>query len=876
MHRVFSGVVYLVGVIAILNGSLAWADTYFIRMSGNDGNNGTSPATAFATPEKIGEIVEAGDTVYFGAGVYSHKIEPKNSGTLANPIRFIADTDGSKTGDAGVVKLEMSGSPIFSIKDISYIVVEGFTIMKGQGPFYLDKASSIVIRDCSMWDSEKHGIEIKESSDVLIENCSIGHSREEGIWAEKSASLQIIGCEIKENKKKGIKIKKAGSSAIIDRCVLYKNGNHGLSVEENATVTVTNTLADQNNKDGFHTHKNCVLKIWNCTSVRNNDKGIKVHDGGTIEIVNTIVYGNKKEGVYIDSKKKKKKNKVNLTLHHNLSFGNMKGNWKGVSAGSTDLSVDPKFTSFTSYKLASDSPAINAGTSASAFTDHDLMKLSRPGGAGWDMGCHEGDGGQPAIYLFTDISVESGFGVNVGTGANGIQWGDLDNDGDLDAILTGTSAALLWNNPVAESFDAVAMGNMPRQGVMADFDNDGDLDYWHSSLVLWENLGIYGMSKRGTLGLFSPYNTESVAAIDIDADGRLDLVMPSQDGNWIGRNSDPGSESTTRIEFAESNDPADGLHVSGGYGNGDFCSTADVNNDGYLDLFYHYGDGELFLSNGDGTYTHLSTAIQAYINNNEKFGSAFGDYDNDGDMDLWVSRHTSGQPGYLWRNNGDSTFTEIASAAGLDDTGYQRGCSWGDYDNDGDLDLAIAREGQGVIVYSNDGDGTFTESFDFPTVSGATTDVCFVDINNDGNLDLSVTRENGSAAVLRNDIGSLDYLMVRFVGKRKVNGAGVGVRFELWDASDTTMIARREPGTARGYGGQEPLWAHFGGVAPSTTYTLRVYTPGTTTPTRVELRPDSVSTVFSGGVRSKFITVEEDTTRVRVVNWREIGSEHNR
>jgi len=478
--------------------------------------------------------------------------------------------------------------------------------------------------------------------------------------------------------------------------------------------------------------------------------------------------------------------------------------------------------------------------------------------------------------LFTDISVTSGFNVSLGSGANGIHWADMDNDGDLDPILTGSSAKLLWNTASSETFSPRSIGNMSRQGAIGDMDNDGDLDFWHRNLDLWENVGLGAMIDRGSLGFISPYNTENVALIDVNTDGRLDVVMASQDGNWIALNSDPGEDETTRIVLSESKNTSDGMHVSGAYGNGDFSSTADFNNDGHLDMFYHYGDGELFLSDGDGTFTHQSTAIQIVTGNSDKMGSAAGDFDNDGDMDLFVSRYDSGQPGYLWRNDGNAVFTNIPSSAGIADTGNQRGCAWGDYDNDGNLDLAIARQGQGLVVYKNNGDGTFTKSTDFPSVTGATTDVCFVDFNNDGNLDLSITREGESAVILRNDAESTDYLMMRYQGTSQVNGAGIGVRMELWDSSDTTFVARREIGLARGYGGQEPLWLHFGGVTPSNTYTLRVYEPGSINPRRVTVTPATASTSFTNQSISQFLTVTEGNSRVRVVQWKEVGAEGNR
>ncbi|MFK7882906.1 MAG: FG-GAP-like repeat-containing protein [Phycisphaerales bacterium] len=473
-----------------------------------------------------------------------------------------------------------------------------------------------------------------------------------------------------------------------------------------------------------------------------------------------------------------------------------------------------------------------------------------------------------------NVSSSTDFDVSTGSGANGLIWADFDNDGDQDAIITGSAAKLLWNATDTETFSDVSLGNMPRQGAAADFDNDGDIDFWHRDMEFWENLGLGALTNRGAVGATGLSNTEPVAAIDVDIDGRLDFVMPAENGNWIGYNTDPGEDETTRVEFTSTTDSDDGLHVVGAYGNGDFVSTADVNNDGYLDMFYHYGDGWLFLSNGDGTFTTNSTAISVLTGNNDKTGSAWGDYDNDGDMDLWMSRYDSGQTGYLWRNDGNNVFTDVTGSAGLADTDNQRGCAWGDYDNDGDLDLAIAREGQGLRVYENQGDGSFAISTQVPSISGSTADVCFVDFDNDGDLDISVSRTSDSAALLRNDTNTTNHLHVRVASTGSVNGSGVGTRLELWNEANNEFIARREIGLARGYGGTEPLWAHFGGVTASTTYSLRVYYPGSTNPKVLSVQPGNVSTSFGSRSVSQLLTLDGVGTpeRRRMVRWREVSS----
>src|SRR6185369_9103689 len=85
---------------------------------------------------------------------------------------------------------------------------------------------------------------------------------------------------------------------------------------------------------------------------------------------------------------------------------------------------------------------------------------------------------------------------------------------------------------------------------------------------------------------------------------------------------------------------------------------------------------------------------------------AWGDYDNDGHLDLFVAN--LGQNNFLYHNNGDGTFTKITTGNIVTDVGWSLGCAWGDYDNDGYLDLYVASSG-GKLFYHNNGDGTFSK-----------------------------------------------------------------------------------------------------------------------------------------------------------------------
>ncbi|MDP6560485.1 MAG: VCBS repeat-containing protein, partial [Candidatus Binatia bacterium] len=89
-------------------------------------------------------------------------------------------------------------------------------------------------------------------------------------------------------------------------------------------------------------------------------------------------------------------------------------------------------------------------------------------------------------------------------------------------------------------------------------------------------------------------------------------------------------------------------------------------------------------------------------NETKSYGVAWGDYDNDGDLDLYVANALN-QENLLYQNEGDGTFTEVGAITGVNDRPWGYGISWGDYDNDGDLDLYLANDGRANRLYQNNG-----------------------------------------------------------------------------------------------------------------------------------------------------------------------------
>jgi tetratricopeptide (TPR) repeat protein len=251
-----------------------------------------------------------------------------------------------------------------------------------------------------------------------------------------------------------------------------------------------------------------------------------------------------------------------------------------------------------------------------------------------------------------------------------------------------------------------------------------------------ENVGRF-VDVAPSVGLNVLRDAGGVIVDDFDNDGLLDVVVSSMnvcDPIRFFHNNGDGT-------FSDRTEQAGLLNQLGGLN----IIQADYNNDGCMDILVLRGGWEfaqrksLLRNNCDGTFTDVTDAsgLGAYLTSTQ--AAAWADIDNDGYLDLFIANENS--PALLFHNKGDGTFEEIGHAAGIDQTGFSKGVAAADYDGDGFTDFYVTNQIGVNWLYHNNGNKTFTEvgrqaGVQAPAYSFAT---WFFDYDNDGWPDLFVT-----------------------------------------------------------------------------------------------------------------------------------------
>jgi hypothetical protein len=326
----------------------------------------------------------------------------------------------------------------------------------------------------------------------------------------------------------------------------------------------------------------------------------------------------------------------------------------------------------------------------------------------------------------------------------------------------------------------------------------------------------------------------SMAAADYNKDGYTDLLYGAGSGVTFMKSDGTGT-GFTEVSTGE-------------YVFSQRSNFVDINQDGHLDAFvcHDVAPNVYYINDGSGNFTFYQGGLGDYTSGGH-YGSIWIDYDNDRDMDMFIAKcggETARRTNVMLTNNGDGTFTENANALGLADPMQTWSSSWADYDNDGDMDVFVGASSGSHKLMRNNGDGSFTDVTTGAGVSGAPTghENVSYDIDNDGYLDIlcngtilygkgdltfedadnaQINYKNGSLGDLNND-GFIDayfggniywnlttnnnWIKINTVGTAS-NIDGIGARVEIYTDSGVQI---RDVRSGEGFEYMSTLNTHFG------------------------------------------------------------------
>ncbi len=376
-------------------------------------------------------------------------------------------------------------------------------------------------------------------------------------------------------------------------------------------------------------------------------------------------------------------------------------------------------------------------------------------------------------------------------------WGDYTGDGYDDLFVPSkdvNAQNLLYQNNQDGTFTKITSGPVVEDlgaavaGTWGDYDNDGDVDLFvtyqaNAPNRLYRNNGDSTFTRvaNSVLSQGGIYG-HSAAWADYNKDGNLDLMVANYHVTHFNHlyygDGNGGFTKDQNSVIAQSATSAVGV------------AWGDYDNDGDADLFLANTNGEnnQLFRNDAGLFVEI-TSGNVVNDGGNSVGGTWGDYDSDGDLDLFVTNASMLEPNFLYNNNGDGTFTKVTSGAIVTDISNAHGASWIDYDNDGDLDLTVANDQFNNFLYSNNGDGTFTKLTNAITEeTGNSFGVSWSDFDNDGDYDLYVAnRGNSKNDFFINEKGSCtNHIVVDLEGcisNRDGIGARIGVKVTINGAS---------------------------------------------------------------------------------------------
>lgn len=433
--------------------------------------------------------------------------------------------------------------------------------------------------------------------------------------------------------------------------------------------------------------------------------------------------------------------------------------------------------------------------------------------------------------------------------AQAVQFADIDNDGDLDCYAM-VHGAFNWDLRMENTRDRIYLNE---GGSFKELTNNEVFNLPYPDPATDFKLGY--SNKQDSL--FNPYNTCTPVWFDIDNDGRLDLYIANKRIEISGK---PEIYCPDQIWWQENLLKFQNIRDVAQIGQGEPYSTqnagyydcygasaVDYNNDNYTDIFvatYRIAPDNLFKNNADFTFTDMAsisgakgspTASSNYYGHG--MGSDWGDFDNDGDMDLCIgnlahtdSRGRYSNPSIIFENSGtpDYKFTDKRRSMGLKFHEGNAGALWLDLDLDGYLDLWHGKYSGGAgVFYLNSGSPDFklkditwqaNQVIQNPWVAAR------IDYDNDGDLDMLV-----AGKLIRNDLPRKgNWIAFRLSGNpsEAVNQNALGSKVKVY--ANGKMFYRQLAGSANGtHSTQSSFELHFGvGDAQTVDSVVIIYSNG--------------------------------------------------
>lgn len=403
---------------------------------------------------------------------------------------------------------------------------------------------------------------------------------------------------------------------------------------------------------------------------------------------------------------------------------------------------------------------------------------------------------------FTDVTEEAGINIAPSLG-DAIVWIDHNKDGWLDFYTSSSGGSHFYENNGDGTFTDITQESglsdvTPFGLAIGDFNNDEYNDLLVVPINASLPITLYKNNEgNGFYPIFGGGYGSRAVWLDYNIDGNLDIFCNTSNFPFLYMN-------TGNSDFI---DVAEGMDFNSS--SGETSSIADYNNDGLPDIYCtSSGLQSNRLYRNEATDNYIDVTFSAQVSDYRKgVAQAWGDYNNDGWMDLYIANIQSNR-NVLFKNNADGTFSDVTLEAGVSDEGDARTCAWIDVNNDGFLDLFTTNHVHPNKLYLNNGDDTFTNIAPEAGINGPHDgfSVSWGDYDIDGDLDLLITGHSYTK-LFRNEGGNdLNYLTLKLEGFYD-NKSAIGARVTLYHNG---IQQSREVNGGRGSVSQDALPVHFG------------------------------------------------------------------